>query len=296
MKIVSLLPSATEIVFALGLGDQLSGRSFECDFPAEAERVPIVSGTALGGGADATPAEIDAEVSALVAAGEQIYTLDADAIGTIRPDLILAQDLCRVCAVPSGDVNDALDVLGCRAEVLSLDPFRLDDVVATVGQIGRAAGADAAAGRLMAELRARVEAVRDGVAGRPRPRVLVLEWADPYFSGGHWMPDMVDAAGGDPVLGSGGERSVRLDPGTIAATEIDVVVFVPCGFGLDGAVAQGTELLLRSPELDHVGRIYAMDGNAYFSRPGPRVVDGVELLVGVLHDDRTDGVSSVRLR
>ncbi|NLA37450.1 MAG: ABC transporter substrate-binding protein [Actinobacteria bacterium] len=236
LRIVSLLPSATEIVFALGLGDQLHGRSFECDSPVDAARVPIVSGTALTTTSDSTPAEIDAQVSSMVADGASIYTLDDNAIRSINPDLILAQDLCSVCAVPSGHVNEALDVIGCTATVVSLDPFRLDDVIACIGTVGHAAGVGERADALMAALRARIDAVQTSIAGRPRPKVLLLEWGDPPFNGGHWMPDMVEAAGGESVLGSGGDRSVRLEWDTIAATEIDVVVYVPCGFGLAGAI------------------------------------------------------------
>ena len=211
------------------------------------------------------------------------------------PDLILAQDLCRVCAVPSGRVDEALEGLDCRAEVVSLDPFRLDEVIDCVGRVGRAAGVAERAAAIEAGLQARVEAVRAAVAGRPRPRVLLLEWGDPPFSAGHWMPDMVVAAGGEPVLASGGRPSVRLSADDLAAAQVDDLVFVPCGYGLDGAVEQGTSLLDR-PELAHVERIWAMDGNSFFSRPGPRVVDGVERLVPVLHDHVADGVTAVRLR
>lgn len=287
MKIVSLLPSATEIVFALGCGDQLAGVSFECDYPAAARAVPVVSGTALPAthpatGEGLTAGRIDEEVSTRVAAGEPLYTLDEARIRSIGPDVILAQDLCRVCAVPSGAVEEALDVIGCRAEVVSLDPDRLDDVIDCVGVVGRATGTVGVADALMADLRARVAAVRRRVAGRPRPRVFVLEWSDPPFNGGHWVPDMVEAAGGVPVLATPGERSRRLEWDEIAAEDIDVTVFSPCGFDLEGSVAQAATFLDR-PESAALGRVVAVDANAYFSRPGPRVVDGVELLADLLH-------------
>jgi iron complex transport system substrate-binding protein len=282
VKIVSLLPSATEIVFALGLEDNLCGRSFECDYPAEAGSVPVVSGTALATDKSSTAREVDDQVSARVAAGEPIYTLDDAQIRAIDPDLILTQDLCRVCAVPSGAVEEALDVIGCHAHVLSLDPARLDDVIECVGLVGRATGADDEAVALMADLRRRVAAVRQRVAGLPRPRALVLEWPDPPFNAGHWVPDMVKAAGGVPVLAGSGERSRRLTWEEIAAETVDVTVFSPCGFDLEGAVAQATSFLDR-PEAAGLGRVVAVDANAYFSRPGPRVVDGVELLADVLH-------------
>jgi iron complex transport system substrate-binding protein len=282
VKIVSLLPSATEIVYALGLGEDLKGVSFECDYPEVARSVAVVSGTALPMDGSLSASEIDAEVSARVAAGASIYTLDDARIRAIDPDLILAQDLCQVCAVPSGAVEEALEVIGCHADVVSLDPGRLDEVIGCVGIVGAATGTDANAKALMERLRARVDAVRGRVRGQARPRVLGLEWSDPPFSAGHWVPDMVEAAGGVPVLAAAGARSRRLTWEEIAAEQVDVTVFMPCGFDLDGAVAQAPALLAR-PEVTGLGRIFAVDANAYFSRPGPRVVDGVELLERLLH-------------
>lgn len=284
MKIVSLLPSATEIVFALGLGDSLEGVTFECDHPAEAAALPHVSGTALPTGDDLTPAEIDARVAAMVAAGESIYTLDDDLIRRIDPDLILAQDLCQVCAVPSGAVNDALEVIGCRSEVISLDPHRLDDVIGCIGVVGAATDTLALAQELMTELRRRVAAVRARTAGLERPRVLVLEWADPPFNAGHWVPDMVIAAGGESLLAEPGDRSRRLDWHEVAGSEAEVVVFMPCGFDLVGATEQARPLLGRA-ELAAADQFWVVDSNAHFSRPGPRVVDGVELLADILHGE-----------
>jgi iron complex transport system substrate-binding protein len=295
VRIISLLPSATEIVYALGLADQLCGVTFECDFPADARRLPHVSGTALPVDQDLTPAQIDAAVSRLVSSGESIYTLDDALVRRIDPDLILAQDLCRVCAVPSGAVQDALDVLGCTAEVLSLDPHRLDDVIACIGLVGDATGTSARADRLMAELHDRVEAVRRRVAGRPRPSVLVLEWADPPFNAGHWVPDMVDAAGGLAVLADPGARSQRLTWDQIGAAAVDTVVFMPCGFDLAGAVEQAEPLLARA-ELRYAAAFWAVDANALFSRPGPRIVDGVEVLADLLHGNGLDGPGAARLR
>ena len=283
MKIVSLLPSATEIVYALDLGEDLRGVSFECDFPEAARSVPVISGTALPTDGSLSAREIDAAVSAKVAAGESIYTLDDARIRAIDPDLILAQDLCQVCAVPSGAVERALDVIGCHALVVSLDPGRLDEVIDCVGLVGAATGTGERADLLMESLRARVEAVRRRVHGRDRPRVLVLEWADPPFNAGHWVPDMVEAAGGVPVLAEAGARSRRLTWDEIGAEQVDITVFMPCGFDLEGAVAQAGPLLAR-PEAAGLGQIFAVDANADFSRPGPRVVDGVELLEGLLHE------------
>ena len=282
VKIVSLLPSATEIVYALGLGKHLRGVSFECDYPEAARSVPVVSGTALPTDDSLSARQIDAEVSARVAAGKSIYTLDDARIRAIDPDLILAQDLCQVCAVPSGAVEKALEVIGCHAQVVSLDPGRLDEVIDCIGIVGAATGTGRAADALMESLRARVDAVRQRIRGRDRPRVLVLEWADPPFNAGHWVPDMVEAAGGVPVLAVAGARSRRLIWEEIVLEPVDLTVFMPCGFDLAGAVAQAPALLSR-PDAAGLGSIFAVDANAYFSRPGPRVVDGVELLGDLFH-------------
>lgn len=294
MRIVSLLPSATEIVFALGLGEDLHGVSFECDFPEQARSVAIVSGTALPTDGSLDAREIDAAVSARVAAGESIYTLDDTRIRAIDPDVILAQDLCRVCAVPSGAVKEALDLIGCHAQVVSLDPARLDDVIACIGLVGAATGRTVQADVLMESLRGRIDAVRRRVRGRERPRVLVLEWSDPPFNAGHWVPEQVETAGGEPVLAQGGARSRRLTWDEIRAEHVDFTIFMPCGYDLEGAVAQGPALLAQ-PEAEGLGRIIAVDANAYFSRPGPRVVDGVELLERLLHHSGGSEVPGARV-
>jgi iron complex transport system substrate-binding protein len=295
MRIVSLLPSATEIVYALGLGDQLCGVSFECDYPEAARSVPIISGTTLPTDGSLSAREIDAKVSTLVADGSSIYTLDADRLRAIDPDLILAQDLCQVCAVPSGAVEEALEVIGCHAAVVSLDPNRLSDVIEGIGAVGEVTGTSERATALIDDLGRRLDAVRADVASRPRPRVLVLEWPDPPFNAGHWVPDMVVAAGGDPVLATPGEPSRRITWEEIGAERVDVTVFSPCGFDLEGAVAQAPTLLSRS-EARGLGVVFAVDANAHFSRPGPRVVDGGELLAVLLHDPDPDAIPSARAR
>jgi iron complex transport system substrate-binding protein len=285
MKIVSLLPSATEIVYALGLADELEAVTFECNWPPEARDKPVISGTALtaevlAGGASA----IDGAVASSVAAGEPIYTLDRERIASIQPDLILAQDLCRVCAVPSGAVEDALDTIGCRAEVVSLDPSSLDEVIGCIGTVGAATGRRMQAEELMASLRGRVDAVRTRVAGSIRPRVFALEWSDPPFNAGHWVPDMIEAAGGEPVLAESGQMSRRVEWSEVAAADPDVVVFMPCGYDLARAAEEG-RTLASVPELAGARLMVAVDGDAFFSRPGPRVVDGVEILASLLHPD-----------
>ena len=283
MKIVSLLPSGTEIVFALGLGGALEGVTFECDHPPEARTKPVVSGTSLAGDALASPLAIDIAVRARVAAGEPIYTLDVERIRAIAPDLIITQDLCRVCAVPAGAVHDALALLGCHADVVSLDPSSLDDVIGSVDMVGRATGAVPEAAALTAQLRRRLDSVRDRVADAPRGRVLALEWTDPPYSAGHWVPDMIAAAGGEPLLADAGARSRVLDWPTVAAQPADVLIVMPCGFHLDRAVEAASTIIDR-PELAGIPEVWAVEADAYFSRPGPRLVNGVELLAELLHE------------
>lgn len=279
MRIVSLLPSATEIVYALGLGDDLVGVTHECDWPPEARHKRVVSHSALPPGTE--PAEIDRLVSASIGGGEPIYRLDDEAIRDMRPDLVLSQDLCAVCAVPSGHVQDALDVLGCQAEVVSLDPGSLEDVLDCILQVAKATGTEARAEAVVSELRSRLDAVRTATSSFDRRRTFALEWGDPPFNGGHWVPEMVESAGGEAVLGSRETPSVRVTWDEIGAAQADTVVFMPCGYNLEAAVREGRELLVR-PELAG-SRFFAVDANAYFSRPGPRLVDGVEILASALH-------------
>ncbi len=280
MRIVSLLPSATEIVYALGLGRDLVGVTHECDWPEAARCKPIVSVSALP--AASTPAEVDRLVSASLGDGEPIYRLDEIAMRDLQPDLVLSQDLCAVCAVPSGKVNEALEVLGCQAQVLSLDPRSLGEVLDCVLEVGQVTGTETEAAELVDELKARLDHVERAVGGLQRPRTFALEWSDPPFNGGHWVPEMIEMAGGVPVLANRGADSVRVTWDQIAAEEPEVVVFMPCGYGLEHAAVEA-EVLLERTELKSVGAIYAVDANAYFSRPGPRLVEGVEALAATLH-------------
>ena len=284
MRIVSLLPSATEIVYALGLAEHLVGVTDECDWPPQARTVGVVSRSALP--AVAEPAEIDRLVSASVGGGQPLYRLDTEAIRDLRPDLVLAQDLCAVCAVPSGHVNQALDVLGCRAEVVSLDPSSLDEVLDGVLQVGNAARVPERAGEVVARLRDRLAGVQAAVAGLARPRVFALEWGDPPFNGGHWVPEMLQVAGAEPLLACPGAPSVRVTWAQIEAVAPQVVVFMPCGYGLQAAADEAEQSLLARPELAGVEAIIAVDASAYCSRPGPRLVDGVEILAAALHPER----------
>jgi iron complex transport system substrate-binding protein len=276
---VSLLPSATEIVYALGLGGDLVGVTFECDEPPSARTEKVVVGGRDTSGM--TPAEIDGYVRDRLAKGEDLYTLHADALARLRPDLILTQDLCRVCALPSGHVSQALDYLGCRADVLSLDPYTLEEVLGTVLAVGERTGTADRATRVVAGLRDRLARVAARVAGRPRPRVAVVEWVDPPFAAGHWIPDLVTAAGGEPVAARPGQRSTPLTWPEVAAAEPDLVLVAPCGYHLAGAASQAASVVAALPGVP----VWAIDGDSLVVRPGPRLVDGVEAIAAILHPD-----------
>jgi iron complex transport system substrate-binding protein len=278
MRMVSMLPSATEIVYALGLGDDLVGVTFECDEPAAArtEKAVVVGGRDTRG---MSAGEIDSYVKEQLAAGADLYTLHADALAGLAPDLILTQDLCRVCALPSGQVSEALDYLGCRAEVLSLDPYSLGEVLESIVTVAVAAGVGERGLDLVAALRARLDRVAAAVAGRVRPRVAIVEWVDPPFTAGHWVPDLVTAAGGEPVAARAGRRSAETTWAELAAAAPDVVLVTPCGFHLEGAAAQAETVAPHFPG----AQVWAIDGDGLVVRPGPRLVDGVEAIAAVLH-------------
>lgn len=285
LRIVSLVPNATEILFALGLGDRVVGVSHECDHPPAARRLPRLTGDALPRGLDS--AEVDRAVAAQVGGGESLYTLDEERIEALAPDLIVTQSLCPVCAVSTGQVDRAVAPLRRCPELLSLDPKRLADVFDDIRAVGARTGREARAERLVAELEARLARVRRAVAGRPRPRVVALEWLDPPFLGGHWVPEMIEAAGGEALLSRPGEASRRVTWGEVAAADPDVLVAMPCGFDEARAAA---ELERRRDDAAFAGlravrggRVHPVDANALFSRPGPRLVDGVERLAALFH-------------
>jgi iron complex transport system substrate-binding protein len=280
VRLVSLLPSATEIVYALGLGDDLVGVTFECDEPAAARREKTV----VVGGRDTrgmSPGEIDAYVRGQLASGADLYTLHAEALAGLQPDLILTQDLCRVCALPSGHVQDALGYLGCRSEVLTLDPHSLDEVLDSILAVGQRTGTSDRAARLVGELRARLARTEARVAGRRRPRVAVVEWADPPFTAGHWVPDLVSAAGGQPVAAQPGAPSVETTWAAIAAAAPECVVVAPCGYHLPGAIEQARSVAWILPGVP----VWAIDADGIVVRPGPRLVDGVEAIASILHPE-----------
>jgi iron complex transport system substrate-binding protein len=275
VRIASLLPAATEIVAALGRADDLVAVTYECDARIR-ERATVVVDTALPSGLE--PAAIDAVVRDRAARGLPMYELDRAALAALDPDLILTQDLCAVCALPAGTVADALDAIGCRADVLSLDPQSVDDVLAAIAAVGERIGAPV---DLVDVLRVRLDAVEAAIGGRRRPRVLVLEWVDPPFLAGHWVPELVRRAGGEPVGGVDSGRSVAAGWAEIAALSTDVVLVAPCGYGLDAAVAQAAAVRERLPG----AAVVAIDADSYVVRPGPRLVDGVEAIAWALHPD-----------
>jgi iron complex transport system substrate-binding protein len=289
MRIVSLLPSATEIVYSLGLGDDLVGVTYECDHPAAARTKPVVSDTALVLEPGMAAAEIDRQVSERVAAGEALYRLDTVRIGDLEPDLIITQDLCRVCAVPSGQVEDALDELGCRAEVVSMDPQSLDGILESFLDVGKATGTETRAQELVASLRERIDAVRARATRLPRIRTLALEWLDPPFVGGHWIPEMVQLAAGENLLNEPKHRSRTVTWRNIADAGPEVVAFMPCGYYLPEAEEEAGRLY-DVPEFKETtaraeGTVYATDASSFFSRPGPRIVEGLEILAWAIHPD-----------
>jgi iron complex transport system substrate-binding protein len=283
VRIASLVPSATELLFALGLGESVVGVTHECDFPAAARSLPHLTRTVIPPGLDA--AGIDRAVRERTESGEALYELDADCLAALDPELIVTQAVCAVCAVSFDDVTAVATGLPSRPQVISLDPSTLAGVLADVERLGTATGAAAAGKRLVADAHARLERVRDAVAGAHRPRVAAIEWLDPPFVGGHWVPEMVALAGGRDELGRQGEKSRVLDWDEIAASRPEVVVCMPCGYDAERSAHEASDHRERLAGLG-ADRLVAVDAAAYFSRPGPRLVDGVELLAHVLHPDR----------
>jgi iron complex transport system substrate-binding protein len=280
MRVVSLLPSTTEILFAIGAGDDVVGVTFECDYPAEARTRRIVSTSAMPEGL--TPGEIDTFVGEAMSRGDDLYHLDEGALAGLDADLVVTQDLCAVCAVDVSVVDDALAHLGCAAEVLTIDPYTLDEVLVSFETLGKATGHEEEALRLVARQRSRLASVRARVRGRARPRVMLLEWTDPPFAPGHWIPEMIELAGGVPLLGTGGEKSRRVDWADVRAALPDVVVVAPCGYDRAGSQTLADQLVASGALPDGVP-VHAVDANASWARPGTRLVDGVEELAEILH-------------
>jgi iron complex transport system substrate-binding protein len=286
MRIVSLLPSATEILFGIGAGEELVGVTHECDYPPEALGLPALTWASTPGGT--TSAEIDRHVRAAVHAGSSLYHLDSALLAQLEPDLIVTQELCAVCAVSYEIVDSAAKLLDSShpsksTQIVSLEPASLQDVFANIATIGEITGHAQGARSLLAQLESRVAALRVRTAARAkRPRTLVLEWTDPPMSAGHWIPELIDLAGGNPVLAHPGANSQRLEWGAIAQADPEAIIVAPCGFDLaktHGAIRElGAVETWRSLGAQRAGRVLALDGNAYLSRPGPRLVDAAEII------------------
>ena len=290
MRIASLLPAATEIVYALGRGEDLIGVTDECDYPPDAVTKPVVSRSALPQGRPLTSREIDAAVHQRMDSEQPLYILDRDLLRREKPDVILTQDLCRVCAVPSGQVQRALEELGLPdAKVLSLDPHTLDDVIGQIETVGSLLDREERAKELATAARTRVAHVK-GIALRlPTIRVFCLEWAEPPFVAGHWVPEMVEAAGGVNVLNAKGEPSKVVTWRQIRDENPEVIISMPCGYYLEEAEEEAATLFAQ-PDFAETpaarnGNVFAVDATSFFSRPGPRIVDGLEILAWAVHPE-----------
>jgi iron complex transport system substrate-binding protein len=286
MRVASLLPSATEIVCALGFADCLVGVSHECDYPPEVVAdLPRLTRSAVPPGLSS--AEIDADVAARLRRGESLYTVDEVQLAALAPDIIITQELCDVCAVNFSQVRALAARLPGRPRVISLTPPNLEGILEDVRTVAEVLGVPERGERLVAQLRAQLAAVAELVRGRPRPRVFACEWLDPPFAAGHWVPEMIALAGGEEVLGRAGEKSFRVTWEQVAAARPEVVVLIPCGYTREQAQAEWEALpkpaVWEAIPAVRSGRVYALEANNYCSRPAPRVVEGVEALARVIH-------------
>lgn len=289
MRICSLLPGATEIIAALGLADDLVGISHECDYPPAMQQKPVMVTPAIDA-ERSDSAEIDRQVRATLAAGDRLYALDERRFAQANPDLVITQDLCQVCAVTPGQIEQAITRLPKAPRLLTLNPTSLEDILADIERIGQAAGQADKGATFAASLRARLEAVRRRVAAAARPKVVCLEWLDPLYLGGHWVPEMVHWAGGQDPLGTAGSPSTTVTWRQVQAAQPDVVILMPCGFSVARSLRElnATSLRNRWPDWEQLpavqrDQVYVVDAAAYFSRPGPRLIDGVEILAALLH-------------
>ena len=282
MRIVSFLPAGTEIAYALGAGDQLVGRSHECDFPPEVKALPVVSKPALNLDGLAQDA-IDAAVAERLRSGESLYQVDEILLRELAPDVVLTQDLCQVCAPSGNELSRALSELPSRPDVLWLTPQNLTEIEENIIAVGTATGRRDVAQQLIDANRRRMSVVAESVTGVPARRVAFLEWTEPLFCAGHWVPQMIEMAGGFDRLGKPGADSQRMTWEEVRDANPEMIIVAPCGYGLDQAV----ELARKIPRVPGAS-VYAVDANAYFARPGPRVAEGIELLGHLFHPSRCD--------
>ncbi|MDP9253520.1 MAG: cobalamin-binding protein [Verrucomicrobiota bacterium] len=289
-RVISLLPSATEIVAALGLADHLVGRSHECDFPSGVEELPICSSTKIS--VHGSSYEIDERVKEIVGEGLSVYRVDVDLLRQLQPDLILTQTQCAVCAVTPRDLEQALCTwVGAQPSILSLEPNNLGDVWNDIRRVGGALGVSQRADELVSSLTQRLTAIRDKtVAVRSRPSVAAIEWLGPLMVGGNWMPELVEIAGGRSLFAKAGEHSPWLDWGKLIDADPGVILLLPCGFKIPQTIAD-LELLTQNPAWPNLraaqsGQVYLIDGHHFFNRPGPRLVESAEIVAEILHPDR----------
>lgn len=289
LRIVSLLPSATEIVAAVGMAGNLVGRSHQCDFPAQVRRLPALSKTKVN--LDGTSLDIDRRVNEIIALGVSVYRVDTERLRSLKPDVILTQTQCAICAVTPGDLEEALcEWTGMAPLLVSLEPNDLSDVWDDMRKVGQALGTDATAERAVATLQGRLAAIR-ATADRAvyEPTVAAIEWIDPLMAGGNWMPELIEAAGGQSLFAAPGQHSPWLDWSALAAADPDVILLLPCGFTIAQSLAD-LPLLRARPEWSRLsavrrGQVYVIDGHHYFNRPGPRLVESAEMIAEILHPD-----------
>lgn len=290
MRICSLLPGATEIAYLLGLGDQIVGVTHECDYPHEAKQKPVVVRSVIDSSQLSCP-EIDRRVGELLQAGRGLYSIDEAAFLASGPDVILTQGLCDVCALDYDDVVKAAQRLPRMPAILSLNPHSLSDVLEDISRVGAATGRETAAEALVQDLRRRIDAV--GIREPEyRPRVVCLEWFEPLYVAGHWVPELVTLAGGFDPLGRKGEPSFKIEWQSVLDAKPDVILLMPCGFDVRRAVKESTPLRNLNGWNDlpavKTGNVYALNGSAYFSRPGPRLVNGLEILARIIRPEQAE--------
>ena len=287
LRIVSLLPSATEIVAAMGMAPYLVGRSHQCDFPAGVQALPALSATKVR--LDGTSADIDRRVNEIIAQGVSVYSVDADRLRDLKPDVIVTQTQCAICAVTPADLEDALcEWTGLAPKLVSLEPNDLSDIWADMRRVGRALGVEDAAHAAIVGLQGRLSAIRETAARADRrPTVAAIEWIEPLMAGGNWMPELIEAAGGESLFATAGQHSPWLDWAALAAADPDVILLLPCGFTIAQSLAD-LPLLHARPEWAglravRAGEVYVLDGHHYFNRPGPRLVESAEMVAEILH-------------
>jgi iron complex transport system substrate-binding protein len=293
MRIVSLLPSATDIVCTLGLRDQLVGRTHECDWPPGVEEVPVMTSDALST-SEMSSREIHDAIGGAVHSGSSIYELDVEVLEAVAPDLVITQELCEVCAVSYKEVAAAARVMDADTKIVSLEPRLVGDILAHVALVGQLTDRDERARVVVEGARRRLDRLREAARGAERPRVACIEWLDPIFASGHWVPEQVEFAGGEEVLGPRGEPSREVAWEAVVEAAPEVLVLMPCGMPIDRTMSELGAITSRPGYGDlpavRDGRVFAVDGSSYFNRPGPRVVRGAEILYELIHGDG-DGVS-----